>query len=186
MTRTLGSTFQTELAAKELSPFFAVEMDFDGDPVRLWGGYGNLVIDGDTYTGAATLLNISAISETSEVQANGITVTLSGIDNSLISAALSEAYQGRELKVYFGVLNDAGAIIDDPYIAFKGRMDVMTIDEGAESSTMSVTAESRLIDLDVTRERRYTDADQKIDFPDDKGLEFIADIQDKEIIWGGR
>jgi hypothetical protein len=62
----------------------------------------------------------------------------------------------------------------------------MTIDEGAESSTMSVTAESRLIDLDVTRERRYTDADQKIDFPDDKGLEFIADIQDKEIIWGGR
>ena len=51
---------------------------------------------------------------------------------------------------------------------------------------MSVTAESRLIDLDVTRERRYTDADQKIDFPDDKGLEFIADIQDKEIIWGGR
>lgn len=186
MTRTLGSSFQTELAATELSPFFAIEMDFEGDPVRLWGGYGNIVIDGDSYFGAATLLNISPISETSEVQANGITVTLSGIDTSLISAALSENYQGREMKVYFGVLNDSGAIIDDPYIAFKGRMDIMTIDEDGETSTISVTAESRLIDLDVSRERRYTDADQKIDFPDDKGLEFIADIQDKEIIWGGR
>jgi len=133
MTRTLGSSFQTELAASELSPFFAVEMDFEGDPVRLWGGYGNIVIDGDTYFGAATLLNISAISETSEVQANGITVSLSGIDTSLISAALSENYQGREMKVYFGVLNDSGAIIDDPYIAFKGRMDVMTIDEDGET-----------------------------------------------------
>jgi hypothetical protein len=47
-----------------------------------------------------------------------------------------------------------------------------------------LTAESRLIDLERSRERRYTSEDQKIDYPNDKGLEFIADLQDKEIVWG--
>ena len=60
----------------------------------------------------------------------------------------------------------------------------MSIDDGGQTCTISVSAESRLIDLDRTRERRYTSEDQKIDFPNDKGLEFIADLQDKEIIWG--
>ena len=63
-------------------------------------------------------------------------------------------------------------------------MDLMNIDDGGQTCTISVSAESRLIDLDRTRERRYTSEDQKIDFPNDKGLEFIADLQDKEIIWG--
>ena len=30
----------------------------------------------------------------------------------------------------------------------------------------------------------YTLEDQKIDFPNDIGFEFIPDLQDKEITWG--
>ena len=63
-------------------------------------------------------------------------------------------------------------------------MDLMSIDDSGDTANINVTAESRLIDLDRTRERRYTSEDQKIDFPNDKGLEFIADLQDKEIVWG--
>ena len=65
-------------------------------------------------------------------------------------------------------------------------MDVMSIQESGEQATINITGESRLIDLEIARERRYTSEDQKIDFPDDKGLEFVADLQDKQIIWGGR
>ena len=122
--------------------------------------------------------------ESAEVQANNLTITLSGIPSSLISSALNETYQGRSCKVHLGVLNDSGAVVSDPYLLFSGRMDLMNIDDGGQTCTISVSAESRLIDLDRTRERRYTSEDQKIDFPNDKGLEFIADLQDKEIIWG--
>ena len=63
-------------------------------------------------------------------------------------------------------------------------MDTMGIEDTGDTANISLTAESRLIDLERSRERRYTSEDQKIDYPNDKGLEFIADLQDKEIVWG--
>ena len=144
-----------------------------------------IAIDGETYVGSADFLNLSEIIETSEVQANSVNVTLSGLDASLVSAALSESYQGRSLKIYFGFLDNTGAIIDTPYIIFSGRMDVMTIEDAGATANIGVTAESRLIDLDRSRTRRYTSEDQKIDYPNDKGLEMVASLQDKQITWGG-
>jgi hypothetical protein len=63
-------------------------------------------------------------------------------------------------------------------------MDTMGIEDSGDTANIGLTAESRLIDLERSRERRYTSEDQKIDYPNDKGLEFIADLQDKEIVWG--
>lgn len=186
MTRSLGTNFTNALSADALNPFFAVKMDFAGGAVNLWGGYGNITIDGETYAGSADFLTISEIDETSEIKATGINVTLSGVPSALVSAALTDNYQGRDITVYFGTLTDAGAINNTPYVLFRGKMDVMSIQESGEQATINITGESRLIDLEIARERRYTSEDQKIDFPDDKGLEFVADLQDKQIIWGGR
>lgn len=185
MARTLGSNFEAELAAGEVQPFFAVRMDFDGGTVTVWNGYGDITIDGETYVGSATYLNLSEIAETSQVQANGVNITLSGLDSSLVSAALSEGYQGRSLKIFFGFLDNDGTIIDTPYTIFSGRMDVMTIEDAGATATINVSAESRLIDLDRSRTRRFTSEDQKIDYPNDKGLEMVASLQDKQITWGG-
>ena len=51
-------------------------------------------------------------------------------------------------------------------------------------STVTLTAESRLRDLERVRTRRYTDADQQSRFPGDKGLEYVPSLQDKQLIWG--
>lgn len=185
MTRSLGTDFTNALSADELNPFFAVELDFSGGAARLWGGYGNLTIDGETYIGSADFLRISEIDETSEVKATGINITLDGIPSTYISGALNEDYQGRDITVYFGTFDNTGAINNTPYIIFKGRMDIMSIQESGSTSTVNITGESRLIDLEIKRERRYTSEDQKIDYPNDKGLEFVADLQDKQVIWGG-
>ena len=63
-------------------------------------------------------------------------------------------------------------------------MDVMTIDDNGETANISLTAESRLIDLERARERRYTSDDQKVRHPNDTGLDFVASLQEKEIAWG--
>jgi hypothetical protein len=67
---------------------------------------------------------------------------------------------------------------------FSGFMDVMTINEGADYSEIILTLENKLLQLERSRERRYTDADQKIDYPNDDGFEFVTTLQDKEIVWG--
>lgn len=185
MSRGVTTAMNNQLTAKELEPFFAVDLDFDGGNVQIWTGYGDITFDGVTYTGAGDILSISEISETSEVQASGVTIGLSGISSTLISAALNETYQGRACKIYLGTLSN-GAVVADPYMVFSGRMDVMNIEDSGDTCDIALQAENRLIDLDRPRVRRYTSEDQKIDYPADKGLEFIADLQDKEIVWGGQ
>ena len=58
-------------------------------------------------------------------------------------------------------------------------MDVMTLQETGDSCTISLTAESRLIDLERPRVRRYTKEDQKLIDSDDTGLNKINALQDK-------
>jgi len=129
-------------------------------------------------------LSISDIDETSEIRATNVSVGLSGLPSSIVAAALTENYQGRPMTLYFGTLDANGAINNDPYVVFKGQMDQMSIQESGETATVVIDCESRLVDLEMARVRRYTSEDQKIDYPNDKGLEFITDLQDKQVVWG--
>ena len=63
-------------------------------------------------------------------------------------------------------------------------MDVMTIEDAGDTANISLSAESRLIDLERARVRRYTNNDQQNQFAGDTSLRFVADLQDKEIAWG--
>lgn len=209
MSRNLTAEMQDIVQDKVIFPIIFVEADFDSGAVRLWSGVGDLVWNGYTWTGGGSLLRVDAVEESNEIKAVGTTVALSGIPSDLLSLALQEDYQGRDLKIYLGafsvdtqyltqengdyVLKEDGGklylltetdIISDPVVLFSGRMDTMTIQESGDTSTIQVTVENRLIDFERSKERRYTSEDQKIDYPTDKGLEFVTSIQDKEIVWG--
>ncbi len=184
MARDITTAMQTEVQAGAIQPFLLFEAFFDDETVRAWTGYGDLVWDGDTYAGTGTFLNVSEIEETTETKASGITVVLSGIPSELLSLALNGEYQGRILNVYLGAFNSSNAIISDPILLFKGRMDLMDIQDGSETGSITLNVESRLIDLERARNRRYTAEDQKIDYPNDKGLDHVVSIQEIEIVWG--
>ena len=184
MSRSLTTAFNNEIISSELSPFWAVSLAFEDGTFYSWTGYGNLTFGGNTYIGSGDIMNISGVQESSEIKANGVQIALSGLPTELISAALTDPYQGRTAKIFFGTLDSSGNVIADPYMMFRGSMDLMTIEDSGETATILVTAESRLIDLDRARERRFTSEDQKIDYPNDKGLEFITSLQEKSIVWG--
>ena len=183
MSRNLTTAVQNELAASELQPFFAIKLAFDSGDVRVWTGYNDITVASETYIGGGQLLSISPIEETVEIAARGVNLALNGINSSLVSVALTESYQGRSAKVYLGVIS-SGAVVSDPYLVFDGRMDVMTIEDAGDTANISLSAESRLIDLERARVRRYTNNDQQNQFAGDTSLRFVADLQDKEIAWG--
>jgi len=139
-----------------------------------------LVIGAKTYIGAGSFLNISSVEETTEIEAKGATLTLSGIPSSILSLALDEPFQGRLCKIYFGVTSSPSDYVE----IFAGELDQMNIVEEVATCTVSVTAENVLIKLERPTVRRFTDQDQKSRYPSDRGLEFIASLQDKEIFWG--
>lgn len=206
MSRDVTQTTLDLLDDSVIYPFFAVELLFDGDQtLRLWTGVGTLVYQGVSWVGTGSLLQIDTIEETSEIAAKGATVTLSGVPSEVLSLALSEPYQGRQAKIYFGtfqpygqlqqedaayiLLQDGGKILledrkTDLTEIFAGYMDQMNIEENTEASTIQLTIENKLIDLERPRTARFTSAYQKSIYPNDLGLDFVEDLQTKELYWG--
>ena len=189
MSRALSAEMLAVATADIVRPIYLVKAEFDSTPpedrnLYLWSGFGDLTFNGKNYLGVGNLLSISAVDESTDLTASGASIVLSGIQSPLLAIARDEDYQGRPITIYLGALDDTGDLIASPMVLFSGFMDVMTIAEAGETSTISVTAENKLIAFDRSYVRRYTAEDQKIDYPNDMGFEFVAKIADQEIIWG--
>jgi hypothetical protein len=206
MSRDLSLSTIENVNADVVEPFFAVEMLFDSNIVRMWTGTGTLVLgDGTEWIGSGSLLNISTIEETQDMSVKGANISLSGIPSELLSLALSEPYQGRVCNIYFGTFSAAGDLLQETgsyillqdgsrlsvqtgeagfNILFSGYMDQMNIVEASDTATIEMLVENKLIDLERARVARFTSGYQKSLYPNDKGLDFIEDLQDKKIPWG--
>ena len=189
MARDLDAQLQAKFDGDSLQPFLAVEITFDSGVSRVWGGYGILIIDGWQFVGTGALGGISTISESTENKATGISLNLSGIPNDALAAALRQKYQGKSCTIYMGALsgNDTSGsrgLVGSPIVLFRGKTDRMSINMGPDTSSISVTVENRMIDLERSRVRRYTTEDQKFYHPGDNGFKFVTSIQDKEVPWG--
>lgn len=184
--RDLSTDTGAAALADTVYPVILAFFDFQSGPVRVWYGMGDLSWDSQTWTGLGTLGNISPIEESSDVRANGVAFSLTGVPSGLIATVLGDNYQGRTVKVWVGATNAAGQLYADPYQLFSGRMDRLEIDDGSETATIRVYAESRMVDLDRANERRYTQQDQQIDFPGDDFLQYMPTAQTTPFIWGGQ
>jgi len=188
MSRDITSAFNTAIIAKVVRPLMAIELEFSDGTLRMWNGYGDITMtaggSSKTFTGAGDLLGISEIEESDILSMSGVTLTLSGIKSSLISTALSAQYTNRNGAIYLGLFDASANVIADVYTAFKGKMDVLNISEGQQTTMVQLKLESRLISFEKAANRMYTYEDQQVDYPNDLGFEFIPDLQDKEIIWG--
>jgi hypothetical protein len=187
MSRDLTSTTVTNISESNVYPFFAIELNFDSEILRLWTGLGTLTLpDSTEWLGTGQLLDISAIEETAELAVRGATLTLSGIPSEILSLALSEPYQGRVCNIYFGTFTD-GDLTTAPSNfdqIFSGYMDEMNIQDGPDTATIELKVENKLVDLERARVARFTSGYQKSVYPNDKGLDFVEDLQDREIFWG--
>jgi len=185
MSRVVPSALLTALSNNEIEPFYAVDLNFDTSPLYLWTGYGDKTIGGTTYTGTGNLLNIEGLEEASDLSARGTKLSLTGLDSGILTYALTEHYQGRLVKIHWGVKG-----VSDTVEVFSGYMDTMTITDEADSSTIELTVESRLITLERPANRRYTSESHKSVRVSknlsgtDTFFDWVAPLQDKSIAWG--
>jgi hypothetical protein len=208
-TRQLTTNVREALDDAVVYPFYTVNLFFDEGTVRLWTGSGELNVANITYTGVGTLLGISSVEETADLSARGVEITLSGIPSSLLSLALSSSYQARKCQLGFGLfttdemLTEAASLGSPFYILqedgskiqlelafgeitniFTGYMDKMDIIESGETSTISLKVENKLITLERPRDARYNSGFQNSIYPNDRGLDYVEDLQDKKFNWG--
>lgn len=184
MSRDVTPGFAAALSEPSLRPIALFEGEFASGWVRLWSGLGELAWDGHSWTGMGSLLSIGALEETSDVVASGTLISLSGVPLEMVGIAIEEARQGKPGRVWLGLLDETFHVIADPVQAFQGRLDVPEITDNAKSCTLTISYESRLIDLNTPRTWRYTHESQQVLFRGDLGFEYVTAIQDREVTWG--
>ena len=188
MARSITTAFKNAIKSSVVRPLLAVELEFSTGTLRFWNGYGDLTMSAggssNTFTGLGDLIGVSAIGESDQVEAIGASLSLTGIKSSFISTALTGNYTNRNASIFLGLFDSSKSVIADVYTLFKGKMDIMKIDEGAETASITLNLENRLIALDRPKNRRFTHEDQQERFSGDLGFEFVPDLQDKEVIWG--
>jgi len=180
MSRTIHADLLTALAQPTVKPFYAVDLEFTtSSPIYLWTGVGDLSLNGNTYLGAGDLMGVGGLGEEGDMTAAGATLTFSGVPASLVAIALAEPIQNRICKIYLGCEGETETVE-----LFTGLMDNMPITDTANGATITLTVESKLIDLERPRVLRYTQESQKNRYSADTFFSYVADLQDKQILWG--
>ena len=174
--RDISTTLSNKFLGRDIDLFVAVELMFDSGALRIWSGIGDKSIDGQTYTGTGSLLSVGGIEESDGLSAPGASISLNGVDSSLVSLAIQEPYQNRDCRILLG----SG---DDFFEIFSGFMDVMTIEDSGEACVVNLTVESRLIILDRKIPLRYTQETQNSLYPGDTFFSTVASLQDKKVDW---
>ena len=197
MARSNISNILSKLDDAEVSPFYAVEIFFSTETVRVWTGFGDITVNStggsQSYSGVGEILSISDVGESQDISAKGVNLTLSGIPSNLLVHALSTPYQGRLCNIHLGFIDWSSPANQSGILVFTGYMDTMAIDEGPETSTITTSIESRLIDLERPRNRRYTSESQKqrntsalpTNTTGDLAFDFVESLQNQRLQWGG-
>jgi len=179
------SAFQTEIAKSANQPIHLVQIEWDSETVYMTDAYKSISWDGNDYDALSSFLAFSDIEETSNLTVSSVTMTLSGVDQTLISAFLNEDYLNRPVKIYLAFLDSSEAIISDPLLIFDGTLEGPVFQEDPGSNTMIIAAKASSHWADFERRSgRFTNHEsQSLFYPGDKGLEYASEIV-KDLAWG--
>jgi hypothetical protein len=181
--RTISAGQQLALERGHGMPILFVEVDWLEGLERYCTAAANVTWNSATWTGVGDMIDIGPVSTTEGVQATGVRFTMALIGSARVAQALATKSQGRRVTMWFGTLNPDTHVLDDtPIIEFEGRLDAPQLQDGA-TSTISITAESRMAKLVGASVRRYTDADQQKYHPGDTWCSFAAVMAERLILF---
>lgn len=196
MPRIMTPAMQAGICAPVLRLQLLASLQFGDSTVTVWSGLGPITWNGITFQGVGSLGDISAIPENSDVQAKGVTLTLSGIPSSLVSEVLFETRVLRTAKVWLALYDSTHALIADPILSYQGKMDAPQLNDSGDTCSCSIQLENVLVDLNRDVYRRFTDADQQLELPAqlarlglpsttvDTGFQHVAGLQEQLTFWG--
>lgn len=183
MSRGLDSTFLSKINSGYLKPALFVKAGFSTE-MRFWSGVGSCNLASQAYVGAGDLLDITPVTENSDLGTSGLSISLSGCNNTIVNAIRDEEFQGNPVTVFLAVMQDDRNSVSAYTTFFKGFMDNSTYVQNGETITIKIDVENHLARLSRTNTRLFTAKDQKNVFPNDLGLDYIESIAEQKLIWG--
>lgn len=114
MTRTLTAGMQTAVAGETASIVHFVELASSGGTTRLCTAPQDVEWDSQTWSGFGGHLAVGAVEETPDGSGNGVELTLSGVDQTIISVLMNNQVRGYTVQLWRAHINSSGAVVSDP------------------------------------------------------------------------
>lgn len=160
------------------------DLDFASGHVYLSSWDRPYTFGGNTYQALGKLGNVGEVTESAAIQSEKLQLTLTGVDNSLLTTVLAEKYHNRDATLYLGYLDSNYNLVTTPEILWEGLMDVMSIKTSTNTSTVNLICENRLLLWNRNAGWMYTDEHQRMRDSTDVFFNQVAAIANKIISWG--
>jgi hypothetical protein len=162
-----------------------------GDPIRLWGGYGDADLPSDagtsTYHGIGDRSLGQQISAAIGGSAQNLTLTLSGIEPAALALLDPSEVKGASAVVRILFFDSAGKTLLGAYVYTRGRVDELKTSEvvgGPASIQLAIEGAARGLGRKGARLR--SDADQRLVNPTDGFYRVVSAAPKKNLYWGGK
>jgi hypothetical protein len=155
-------------------------------PVFVFGGYGTIEIDGDTYVGIGDRTLAQTSSGAIGASEQNLSIGVSGIDPEALQLLEASEIQSAPAKTYRLVADGSGTKVLDCRIFKRGRVDQLSIQD-VIGGTATVTAELESAARGLGRQgyRMRSDADQRLIDPLDGFFKHVSYAATKTIYLNG-
>lgn len=156
-------------------------------PLYLWGGYGPITVDGDTYLGLGDKAFAQQTAGAIGGIAQGYTLSLSGVEPAALPLLDPDEVKGASVTLYRAIFAADGKTLLDWHVFDRGRGDALTSDEtiGGEA-VINFAVESAARGLGRSGARMRSDSDQRTIDPSDGYFKNTAYAGEKMLYWGGK
>lgn len=167
-----------------------VELDFTFGTERYWTGVHSLSYEGEEWTPVGNLGRISPLESSQDLRANGLELSIAipfenGNPVPRFQNVRPENYKGRRARVILAFFD---AEFSEAIHSLERRYFMDTLEyqiDPSEGAELTLAIESELMAGGRRSVRRWTDSQQRDDYPEDRGFEFISHISSgAEIRWG--
>lgn len=156
-------------------------------PVRVWGGFGPLVLEGEIFQGIGDSGLVSASGGALGGAAQSVTLALSGVDPDALALFDATALRDAPTVIWRLIFSGDGHTLLAAPVFTRGRLDQLPIEETpGGTSVIRALIEGAAKGLGRMRARTRSDSDQRLDDPDDAGFSATSYAGQKSIYWGGK
>lgn len=188
MTLYFPETVEEMLTGREVRASVGVWFDFASQPMWLWQGRGSFTDpDGHVWQGLGEFGQVSGLQGSSMLSVDPVTMTLTGLDPSLMALVRDQADEiaGRRCGIYFLTFDEDFRLLDKPFLAELYLMDKATLSVDGESRMMLVTlsAEPLFFSKHMPPVAMMSDADQQRKYPGDTIFQRVPLLNGKQTIY---
>jgi hypothetical protein len=178
LSRGLSSAIKTQLASTSFVMAHLVTiLSLEGENYY-YTDFSSDIIEGDdppiTYSANGFLQKMGSISESAGLTIGSLSLSLSGVNQTLISDVLNNGHIHRQITIKRAFINASTNALIESFSIYSGRVESMDIVDTDKTSMINFRVSNHWGDFARLAGRRTNSGSQNQFFPNDKGFDFIT------------